>query len=174
MTKMIKKYVTFHYNGPNTQKAANKFKKYNVSLAFKTCNTLGSILHPKIENENKYNRSGVYQINCNDCDMSYIGQTVNFNKRFKNHVSAWKNKKPERSNVAKHLLNNNHKLQSIDENVDVLKFCTKGKLMTAWEDLFIYRCKIENRVKLINEQVNFDSDITYNNLFKRNYFFQPG
>ena len=106
--------------------------------------------------------------------MSYIGQTVNFKKQFKNHESAWKNSKPERSNVAKHLLTENHRLETVDENMDILKFCNKGKSMTAWEDLFIFKSKTQNRTALINEQVNFDSDIVYSNLFKNSNFFQPG
>lgn len=157
------RYVTFHYTGKESQKTANKFKKFNVKVAFKTNNNLSSILCPKIENHYMYNKSGVYKISCDDCDNYYIGQTVNFNKRFKNHMSAWKNNKPERSNVAKHLLDNKHKLKCIENNLSILQLCNKGNTMNAWEELFIYREKCKDRNKLINEHVNFDSS----NLYRR-------
>ena len=34
----------------------------------------------------------------------YIGQIVNFNKRFKNHSAVWENNKLKTSNLAKNLL----------------------------------------------------------------------
>ena len=158
------RYVTFSYSGTNTQRMANKFKKHGVSIAYRTQNTLSRILHPKIENCNKFEASGIYKINCNDCDNFYIGQTVNFVKRFKNHVSAWKNEKPERSNVAQHLLQNGHSLGNIEDNLCILKNCKKGHVMNAWEELYIYKEKCKNRNKFINEQINFDSSCTYKNL----------
>jgi predicted GIY-YIG superfamily endonuclease len=158
------KYAAFNFNGNRTQKIANKFKKYGVSVAFKTQNNMSRILHPKIEDSNKYNSSGIYKINCNDCEKFYIGQTVNFGKRYKNHASAWRNNKPERSNVAKHLLENDHTLGKIEENMEIIKNCKKGYIMDAWEELFIYKEKCQDRKKLINEQVNFDSGGTFKNL----------
>lgn len=161
-----KKYVSLHYNGKLSQTIANRFKKFNLAIGFKTSNRLSDILHPSTENKNKFNNSGVYRVNCRDCDMFYIGQTVNFNKRFKNHISAYKNKKPERSNVAKHLLDCGHTIGSIEEDVDIIKRCDKGKIMDAWEELFIFKEKCSDRRKLMNEQVNFDSEIVYSNFFK--------
>jgi hypothetical protein len=159
------RYAAFHFTGNRTQKIANRFKKYGVSVAFKTQNTMSKILHPKIENCDKFDRPGVYKISCNDCNNFYVGQTVNFVKRYKNHVSAWKNKKPERSNVAKHLLENGHTLGKIEDNLNILHICKKGNVMNAWEELFIYKEKCKDRNKLINEHVNFDSGGTYRNLF---------
>lgn len=102
--KEDKKYIIFNCTGKETQRIVNKFRKY-VSVAYKTNNTLRRILHQNIENKNNF-ETGVYKINCTQCNQMYIGQTFNFNKRFKNHAFAWKNKKPDRSNVANHLLVN--------------------------------------------------------------------
>ncbi|OLY42608.1 hypothetical protein PEB0149_000040 [Bartonella apis] len=72
------RYITFSYTGTTTQRTANRFKKYGVSIAYRTQNTMSKILHPKIEDCNKFDTSGIYKINCDDCDSFYIGQTVNF------------------------------------------------------------------------------------------------
>jgi hypothetical protein len=69
----------------------------------------------------------------------YVGQTVNFVKRYKNHVSAWKNNKLERSNVAKYLLENGHTLSNIEENLNVLKIRKKGNIMNAWKNCLYLR-----------------------------------
>jgi hypothetical protein len=40
---------------------------------------------------NKYTKSGIYKINCSDCNRYYIGQTGrNFQTRFKEHIQALK------------------------------------------------------------------------------------
>ena len=161
MNQEDQKYATFHYTRQGTQNIANRFKKFNVKVAFKTNSTLCNMLNSNIENCNKFNRSGIYKINCNDCDNYYIGQTVNFTRRFKEHMSACRNKKPDRSNVAKHLLDCNHTLDNIDNNLNILQVCNKGNIMNAWEELYIYREKCKNRDKLINEHVNFDSSNVY-------------
>jgi hypothetical protein len=51
--------------------------------------------------------------------------------------------------------------------LDIIKNCKKGYVMDAWEELFIYKEKCQDRNKLINEQVNFDSGGTYKNMFRR-------
>lgn len=165
-SKENNKYVAFNYNGIKTQRIANRFKKYGMSVAFRTQNTIGKILHPKIEEQNKFDTGGIYKINCNSCDKFYIGQTVNFIKRFKNHISAWKNKKPERSNVAKHLIEEGHDIGNIEDNLEIIKCCKKGNIMNAWEELYIFKEKHKNRDKLINEQVNFDSGGTFRNVLQ--------
>lgn len=74
-----------------TQNITNQFKKYGLSIAFKTQKNMSTILHSKIEDCGKFDKPGVYQISCNGCNNFYIGQTVNFTKRSKINVSGWKN-----------------------------------------------------------------------------------
>ena len=107
-------------------------------------------------------------MSCNKCDKYYIGQTMNFKTCFKNHISAWRNKKPERSNVAKHLLTHNHTLTDLDSNIKILKLCDKGRSLDAWEELIIFQNKKLNSKILINEQTHFDSNIVFRNVFSAN------
>lgn len=48
-----------------------------------------------------------------------IEQTNNFNQRYKNHLSliSMENNKLERSNLAKHILENKHNIDNIKENL---------------------------------------------------------
>jgi hypothetical protein len=46
------------------------FKDANINIAYKTCNTIEHILQPKLStttNNNIYNNSGIYQLNCLEC-----------------------------------------------------------------------------------------------------------
>ena len=63
------------------------FKPYNITLVptnkFSVKNLIHSNTKDKIQVQNK---SGVYQIDCNDCDKIYIGQTKsNLKTRIKEH-----------------------------------------------------------------------------------------
>ena len=66
--------------------------------------------------------------------------------------------------MAKHLLEHNHKITSIEQNLKIIKPCQKGNNMTAWEELAIFKAKTKNSDELINEQLNFESDIVYKNI----------
>jgi hypothetical protein len=48
----------------------------NVKIAHKTSNTIQKILAYKImDKTDKFNRSGVYQLKCQNCGKKYTGQT---------------------------------------------------------------------------------------------------
>ena len=52
----------------------NQFKKYNITVTFKTNNNIQNVLRTK-RNKNPETCSGIYKIVCDDCDKFYIGQT---------------------------------------------------------------------------------------------------
>src|SRR5436190_22508976 len=90
--------------------------------------------------------SAIYKINCNDCNYFYIGKTVrNFNIRFKEHLNSWRLNKPDSSNVAKHMLNNNHKC-TID-NFEIIHKENKGLKLDILEAMEIQRA-ITNKENL--------------------------
>lgn len=47
----------------------------------------------------------------------YIEQKINFNQIYEYHLLAWKNIKSERSNLAKHTLENKHGVNDINEKI---------------------------------------------------------
>lgn len=61
-----------------------------------TTNTFSNSLHPNLEIKTNFLiGTWMYQISLSECDMSYIGHSVNCIKIFKNHVLAFEKKKPE-------------------------------------------------------------------------------
>jgi len=102
-------YKKLQFKNNVSYSLANELKKFNIIAGFSTQYTLKNILvNKKLSNKNPFCNSGVYKIECSNCNYVYIGQTGrNFNIRYKEHMSAYKNNKSN-SNVAKHLINNNH------------------------------------------------------------------
>ena len=97
-------------------------------------------------------KSGVYKLNCSFCNAVYIGQTFrNFDIRFKEHVRCYRYKHIEKSNYAKHLLENGH-LMTPRNNVTFLHFCNSKLKLDILEAFEIYKHK--QIVPLMNEQID--------------------
>ena len=92
-------------------------------------NLIHSNTKNKIPVENKL---GVYQIDCNDCDKTYIGQTKrNLKTRIKEHFRNIKYKHVEKSAVATHHLIKGYELNPVPK---LLKNLTGRSEMTMWEN----------------------------------------
>ena len=63
------KYITLTYYNSNT------FRKYNYKIAYRTNNTIKRHINDTNKDIDIYNKTGVYKLNCNDCNKFYIGQT---------------------------------------------------------------------------------------------------
>ena len=106
--------------------------------------------------QNKFQKSGVYQLICKDCNKKYTGQTGrSFHTRFKEHFRDY-NYKNGKSNFAQHLIDNNHTFGPIDEVMDFLYVTKKGKLMYTLERFYIY-----DETKR-NNQINDKSTVLQN------------
>jgi len=53
----------------------NIFHSTNLETAFRTTNTIYSILQTRINSAIAHHRSGVYQMKCHTCKLSYVEQT---------------------------------------------------------------------------------------------------
>ena len=117
-------------------------KKHNINLGLQVTNTVKSYM-PKIKQINsKYNRNGVYQLNCQDCSKYYIGQTSRtFEKRLKEHEAAIRLKHPDKSHFAKHILEDGHSANiSLDNNLKILDYNSDYKIRNFKESFHI-KCK---------------------------------
>jgi hypothetical protein len=74
-TKREKKWATFTYFGPETRIITNLFRNTNIKIAYKTTDRIGHLLKPKNPPADIYNMSGIYQLQCSECPLKYIGQT---------------------------------------------------------------------------------------------------
>ena len=148
-----KNYRKLLFTGKISFKISRKLKTYNIQPAFYNKNNIKSLLViNKIQNSNKLLNSGVYKIHCNDCNYFYIGKTTrNFGVRFKEHLNSWRLNRRDTSNVAKHLLQYNHKC-TID-NLEIMHKENKGLRLDILEAMEIQRA-IKNNENLMNEQLD--------------------
>jgi hypothetical protein len=53
--------------------------------------------------------SGIYQLQCGECPLKYIGQTGRtFKARYREHINAIKANKQQHSKFAQHILETTH------------------------------------------------------------------
>jgi hypothetical protein len=94
--KQKTKWSTFTYTDPQTKFITKIFKNTNIRIAYKTNNTIKKLLTHHTQNcstpiTNKFNKSGIYQLICPDCNMKYIGQTGrSFLTRYQEHFRDYK------------------------------------------------------------------------------------
>jgi hypothetical protein len=155
------KWETFTYIGKETRTITKLFKRTNIRIAYITKNTIQDlILQPKIPNIDKYNKSGMYQLKCNSCQPSYIGQTGrNFKDRYKEHIRSIRTNKPN-TKYAQHILDTQHAYGPVSNTMYILlPIERKGQLMNTWERFHIY--KLSSNILELN---NTYTDI-YNPIF---------
>lgn len=69
---------------------------------------------------------------CSEYGMFYLDQTINVNKKYKIILQPLKIR-CQRGQMWPTLVEHNHCIYYIDDNVGILKICSKGKSMNAWE-----------------------------------------
>ena len=134
------------------------FQEQNFKVSYKTKNNSFKIIQnlsgKKIQNPiNKFEKSGVYKIKCDDCPKFYIGQTGrNFKCRFKEHIQAIRsnNLTSQKSAFAEHILDSQHNYTGLEHNMEILNIAPKGEKLNALEDYQIYLHKIKNQENLLN------------------------
>ena len=147
--ELNQKCVTFTYYGPATRRITNLIKGTNIKIAFRTAHTI----HKQLSKEpyNTQSPSGVYELKCNTCKRVYVGQSGSaIDIRYKEHIRYVRTNNSQ-SAYATHILQNNHEYGSHkNNNLQLLKACTKGTRMNCWEAMFIQ--KFHQNGLLIAEQ----------------------
>lgn len=95
------------------------------------------------------NNSGIYRINCKDCNAAYIGQT---GRQLKTRINE--HKKNLTSNVYQHRLNLGHNIDY--ENAKLLHKCSKGKRMDLLEVYEICRHEKDIKYHVINDKLQIN------------------
>lgn len=83
-----KKFVKLQFYNDASLKVGNIFRRYGYTPAFSTNNKIiNNIVSSKTAALEKLNQSGVYKINCSDCEAKYVGKTErDFISRFNEHL----------------------------------------------------------------------------------------
>jgi hypothetical protein len=89
-----KKWAKFTYVGKETRLITKAFKNTDVKIKFITNNNIERLLSTYCnQNQNKYDKCGIYQLTCPSCNKKYIGQTGGFALGFKSTfetTNTWK------------------------------------------------------------------------------------
>jgi hypothetical protein len=159
-----KKWATFSYYGSYIRNITDLFKHTNIHIAFRTTNTLLSLLQKRTKPpSNIYDRSGMYELPRNACQHSYVGQTIRSLKLWhKENISYIKNNNPP-SACALHILQNKHEYGSIQETMTLLQPVLKSSCMNILEQFYIQQHQYNNTLtpEQNSGEHNFHFEIAY-------------
>lgn len=138
----------------------------NIQPAFYANNKFKKFILNNKDSDIKTKKSGVYKLDCKDCNSFYIGRTNrNFEVRVKEHLRALNGN--SESEFADHLINNNHNFD-INHGLKILHTGYKASQINNLEILEI-RKNVNNKADIINKQQIFVNPLL--NLFPLNRSF---
>jgi hypothetical protein len=138
LTSSGKQMGHIHIRGKVDNLHHQHVQKNRPKIAFRTVNTIRNALTRNTQTTDKYTQSGVYKLACPDCKKAYVVQTGrNFTIRFREHINAFKNNNHS-SKYARHLIEQNHTLDSIQNTMQVLQYQNKGAHLDPYERFHIY------------------------------------
>ena len=146
-----KKWATFTFISPRTCKITNLFRKTNVKIGFRCRNTIGNLIkRPKDHDIPPHNKWGIYQLTCNTCNLSYVGQTSrNLKIRFQEHIRYIRSNNLH-SAFAQHILQNQHEYGQMNSIMTLLKPLSSPSMLIPYEQYSIQTLHQEG--KLIPQQ----------------------
>jgi hypothetical protein len=160
--KKLKRAI-FTYTGPQVRKITKLFHSAKVKTAFTTKHTIQKLLRTH-QNQINFNGSGVYQLECGDCNRKYVGQTGrSFHTRFKEHKGDFDNNN-NKSLFAKHLLEEGHSLQPIESCMKILEYQRKSQKLNTLEQYHIYR--LTKTEQPLNEQYTGTQNPIFESILK--------
>jgi hypothetical protein len=125
------------------RKFTNLFKYTKLKIAFKTNNSIWELLRNKHPLHNKK----YFYSTCSEGKNPYVGQTERyFLTPCNEHLQAFCNNKYE-SNFPKHLLENQHPIDTIDNTMEILYTTGKGSHLNTTEKYCIYK-ETKNNIQL--------------------------
>ena len=143
--------TTFTFTSPNIRKITNLFKQTDIKIAFRCKNTLAHLVKTKHNTISPpHDRPGIYQLKCNTCNLSYIGQTSrNLKTRYHEHIRYIKNNNPQ-SAYAQHILDNGQEYGTMENLMTLLKPLHSQYLLTTYKQIYIH--SFHKNGKLFSEQ----------------------
>ena len=137
-----KNFISVPFYPPITNRLTNILKKRDITLSFSNPNKLGNLIgssKDKIRDHKK--KSGIYLLECENCNCSYIGQT---RRTLEVRENEHKNLNGG-SVVAKHLRDEQHKLKDIQLLREERNFVK----LDVWESYYLFKYRHRN---LLNEK----------------------
>lgn len=118
-----------------TNKLKSVLGKHNIELVTSS-STLKSYICKYKDSTPLLQKSGIYCIECAECDLSYIGQTKRpITTRIQDHVRHTEKEETYYSSVAEHMVECGHSFDT--DRVKVLCVVQKAQHLDAYESLYI-------------------------------------
>ena len=116
------------------------FKNTDVKISYTTNKNLGKLLATRTDQDlDKFERNGVYQLQCLSCNKKYIGQIEGpFKVRFREHYNDYKHGH-SRSKFAQHVTDESHSFGPMNEIMEVIHVTRKGRMRDMLEKFYIHR-----------------------------------
>jgi hypothetical protein len=129
-----KRLLILNYHPPASDRIIRIAKRNGMNACYRSRGSLAdNIINLKDKRKNE-DKSGIYQVNCGDCESTYIGQsTRRVDKRWQEHERALRLNQPSKSAIAEHCINEKHKMGT----KKLLKEVTTSLQMNAWESFYI-------------------------------------
>jgi hypothetical protein len=132
--KNMVRHISIPFHGKLTNKISNKLKSSGLNTVYHSRGNLRNFIGNVKKKRPKIEVSGIYNIQCSDCDGNYVGQTRRrIDTRIKEHERALRLKQEDKSAVALHCLEKKHGIG----DYTVLKEVSNVLHLDAWESLFI-------------------------------------
>ena len=131
-----KSFCVLPYVKGTTEPIKRVLNNYNIKVALKPHQTIGSLFPKAKDPVPKDQASGViYSIPCKDCEKLYIGETKRkFSTRLREHQKAVEQKHPKKSALAQHCLQSGHTISW--DSSSILRTSPSWRnqhLLEAWE-----------------------------------------
>lgn len=126
-------------------------KQSDINVVNRNPNKLKNLLTGTKDKLQKTQRAGIYEIQCEDCDEKYIGQTSRpMLVRIKEHQASTRKDEAYKSAVARHMIENQHSFQT--KNAKLVKEVKNWTHLDAMETYFMKTTK--NLMNIDNPPIN--------------------
>lgn len=151
-------YCSLNFTNKTSIKIKNRLKKFGITAIVANKKSLGYFIkNNKQKMKCKLENSGIYQINCSNCNAFYLGQSGRaIKKRVREHKHSI-NHKINSTGLAEHC--NTHKHTFDENNVKILHVQNKSKKLNLLESLEIKKA-LHNKLNIVNSQVELTTGNT--------------
>ena len=121
---------------PYSFKLEKILRKHGVNTYNSSNGNLKSLICSLKDCTNNQEKSGIYEIDCQNCCKKYRGQTSRrIADRYTEHERAWRLKNPSKSAIAQHCIEEQHTIGTSK----LLKEVRDNRKLDAWESLLIMK-----------------------------------
>jgi hypothetical protein len=153
--------ITIPYVKGTTEAIARLLNKNNIGVAYKPTRKIGNWAKSVKDKTNPLEGPGVYRVTC-ECGEVYVGQTRrSINTRMKEHKSCLTKLDDVKSAIAKHAIEEDHKIQW--DKIDVLHKERNNK-----KRLILEAIEVKKNNKNFNREDGFQLSQAWKTLIKGN------